>query len=99
MCQNYKLGLKLESLNICGILRSSFVFLIFIFFFPLFSIYYIVFIYLIMARSKIIIVGSGTVGISSAYAISQNKEYEIVVFDQYSIPSPHASSTGNLFKK
>ncbi|CAO3632424.1 unnamed protein product [Cunninghamella echinulata] len=46
-----------------------------------------------MVKTKIIIVGSGTVGLSSAYTISQNKEYDILVFDQHSVPSPSASST------
>lgn len=46
-------------------------------------------------HSKIIIVGGGTFGLSTAYALSQKNQYDIWVFDRQEIPSPDAASTGN----
>ncbi|KAG1141811.1 hypothetical protein G6F37_008285 [Rhizopus arrhizus] len=43
--------------------------------------------------SKIIIVGGGCFGLSTAYALSLKHEYEICVFDRRPIPCPDAAST------
>ncbi|KAI9259887.1 FAD dependent oxidoreductase [Sporodiniella umbellata] len=43
--------------------------------------------------SKIIIVGGGCFGLSSAYALSLKGQYEICVYDRQPIPSPDAAST------
>ncbi|KAI8057572.1 FAD dependent oxidoreductase [Gilbertella persicaria] len=42
--------------------------------------------------SKIIIVGGGCFGISTAYALALKNQYEIYVFDRNEIPSPDAAS-------
>ncbi|CAO3637440.1 unnamed protein product [Cunninghamella blakesleeana] len=42
---------------------------------------------------KVIIVGGGCFGLSTAYALSLKEEYEVVVFDRESIPAPDAAST------
>ncbi|KAI8088965.1 FAD dependent oxidoreductase [Halteromyces radiatus] len=42
---------------------------------------------------KVIIVGGGCFGLSTAYALSLKSEYEVWVFDRQSIPSPDAAST------
>lgn len=46
--------------------------------------------------SKIIIVGAGALGLSTAFALSERKEeaYNIHVFDRDQIPVPDAASTG-----
>lgn len=45
--------------------------------------------------SKIIIVGGGAFGLSTAYALALKKKYDIWVFDRAaSIPAPDAASTG-----
>lgn len=45
--------------------------------------------------SKIIIVGAGALGLSTAFALSEKKEaYDIHVFDRDQIPVPDAASTG-----
>lgn len=44
--------------------------------------------------SKIIIVGGGCFGLSTAYALSLKRQYEICVFDRQTIPCPDAASTG-----
>ena len=44
--------------------------------------------------SKIIIVGAGAFGLSTAYALSLKNKYEIWVFDRDQIPIPDAASTG-----
>ncbi|KAG1468111.1 hypothetical protein G6F56_004030 [Rhizopus delemar] len=43
--------------------------------------------------SKIIIVGGGCFGLSTAYALSLKRQYEICVFDRQTIPCPDAAST------
>lgn len=44
--------------------------------------------------AKIIIVGGGAFGLSTAYALSLKKKYDIWVFDRSSIPAPDAASNG-----
>ncbi|KAF7728477.1 hypothetical protein EC973_006030 [Apophysomyces ossiformis] len=44
--------------------------------------------------SKIVIVGGGCFGLSTAYALSLKNKYDIWVFDRHSIPSADAASTG-----
>jgi sarcosine oxidase/L-pipecolate oxidase len=44
--------------------------------------------------SKIIIVGGGCFGLSTAYALSLKQQYDIYVFDRRPIPCPDAASTG-----
>lgn len=46
------------------------------------------------AGSKIIIVGGGCFGLSTAYALSLKNQYDITVFDRQIIPAPDAASTG-----
>lgn len=46
--------------------------------------------------SKIIIVGAGALGLSTAFALSEKKAYEIHVFDRDQIPVPDAASTGKV---
>jgi sarcosine oxidase/L-pipecolate oxidase len=48
------------------------------------------------AGSKIIIVGAGCFGLSTAYSLSLDKEknYDIWVYDRGSIPISDAASTG-----
>ncbi|KAI8975487.1 FAD dependent oxidoreductase [Mycotypha africana] len=43
--------------------------------------------------SKIIVVGGGCFGLSTAYALALKKQYQITVFDRQPIPSPDAAST------
>jgi hypothetical protein len=47
-------------------------------------------------KSKIIIVGAGCFGLSTAYALSKDKvkNYDIWVYDRGTIPIPDAASTG-----
>lgn len=45
------------------------------------------------AGSKIIIVGGGCFGLSTAYALSLKNQYDITVFDRQIIPAPDAAST------
>ncbi|ORZ03634.1 FAD dependent oxidoreductase [Syncephalastrum racemosum] len=45
------------------------------------------------AGSKIVIVGAGAFGLSTAYALSTKKKYDIWVYDRDSIPIPDAAST------
>lgn len=47
-------------------------------------------------NSKIIIVGAGCFGLSTAYALSKDKvkNYDICVYDRGTIPIPDAASTG-----
>ena len=48
-------------------------------------------------NSKIIIVGAGALGLSTAFALSKKEEgYDIHVFDRDQVPVPDAASTGNL---
>ncbi|KAI8344226.1 FAD dependent oxidoreductase [Chlamydoabsidia padenii] len=42
---------------------------------------------------KVIIVGGGCFGLSTAYALSLKKEYEVWVYDRQQIPAPDAAST------
>ncbi|KAI9494706.1 FAD dependent oxidoreductase-domain-containing protein [Zychaea mexicana] len=44
--------------------------------------------------SKIIIVGAGAFGLSTAYALSLKNKYDIWVFDRDTVPVPDAASTG-----
>ncbi|ORX62543.1 FAD dependent oxidoreductase [Hesseltinella vesiculosa] len=44
-------------------------------------------------KQKIIIVGGGCFGLSSAYALSLKPEYEVWVYDRLPIPVPDAAST------
>ena len=44
--------------------------------------------------SKIIIVGAGAFGLSTAYALSLMNKYDIWVFERQTIPSPDAASSG-----
>lgn len=46
------------------------------------------------AGSKIIIVGGGCFGLSTAYALSLKNQFEIWVFDRQQIPVPDAASSG-----
>lgn len=46
------------------------------------------------AGSKVVIVGAGAFGLSTAYALSTKKGYDIWVFDRQAIPIPDAASTG-----
>ncbi|ORZ24687.1 FAD dependent oxidoreductase [Absidia repens] len=43
--------------------------------------------------TKVIIVGGGCFGLSTAYALSLSEEYEVWVFDRQQIPAPDAAST------
>jgi sarcosine oxidase/L-pipecolate oxidase len=45
-------------------------------------------------NSKIIIVGGGCFGLSTAYALALKKKYEVVVYDRQPIPAPDAASSG-----
>jgi sarcosine oxidase/L-pipecolate oxidase len=47
--------------------------------------------------AKIIIVGAGCFGLSTAYALSQRGKYDIWVYDRQPIPVPDAASTGKSF--
>lgn len=44
--------------------------------------------------SKIIIVGGGCFGLSTAYALALKQQYEIWVFDRQAIPATDAASCG-----
>jgi sarcosine oxidase/L-pipecolate oxidase len=44
--------------------------------------------------AKIIIVGGGCFGLSTAYALSLRNKYDIWVYDRQQIPTPDAASTG-----
>lgn len=44
--------------------------------------------------SKIIIVGGGAFGLSTAYALALKNKYDVWVYDRQSIPAPDAASTG-----
>lgn len=44
--------------------------------------------------AKIIIVGGGCFGLSTAYALALKKQYEIYVFERQAIPSTDAASSG-----
>jgi hypothetical protein len=44
--------------------------------------------------SKIIIVGGGCFGLSTAYALALKKKYEVVVYDRQPIPASDAASSG-----
>lgn len=44
--------------------------------------------------SKIIIVGGGSFGLSTAYALALKKQYDIYVFDRQPIPATDAASSG-----
>lgn len=46
------------------------------------------------AGSKIIIVGGGCFGLSTAYALSLKNQYDIYIFDRQEIPAPDAASSG-----
>jgi sarcosine oxidase/L-pipecolate oxidase len=48
--------------------------------------------------SKIIIVGGGCFGLSTAYALSLKNQYDIWVYDRQEIPAPDAASTGKKKK-
>lgn len=50
-----------------------------------------------LAGSKIIIVGGGCFGLSTAYALSLKNQYQITVFDRQTIPAPDAASSGNFY--
>jgi sarcosine oxidase/L-pipecolate oxidase len=50
-----------------------------------------------VAGSKIIIVGGGCFGLSTAYALSLKNQYDITVFDRQTIPAPDAASSGMFF--
>lgn len=45
--------------------------------------------------SKIIIVGGGCFGLSTAYALALKNQYEVYVFERQAIPCPDAASCGN----
>lgn len=49
--------------------------------------------------NKIIIVGGGAFGLSTAYALSLKDKYEVWVFDRQPIPAPDAASSGTLLDK
>lgn len=44
--------------------------------------------------NKIIIVGGGCFGLSTAYALSLKNKYDIYVYDRQEIPAPDAASSG-----
>lgn len=46
--------------------------------------------------SKIIIVGGGCFGLSTAYALALKNKYEIWVFDRQDIPATDAASCGKF---
>lgn len=46
--------------------------------------------------SKIIIVGGGCFGLSTAYALALKNQYEIWVFDRQDIPATDAASCGKF---
>lgn len=48
------------------------------------------------AGSKIIIVGGGCFGLSTAYALSLKNMYDIYVFDRQEIPAQDAASSGKV---
>ncbi|OZJ03040.1 hypothetical protein BZG36_03261 [Bifiguratus adelaidae] len=45
------------------------------------------------ARTRIIIVGGGCFGISTAYAFAKRGTYDVILFDRQNIPAPDAAST------
>ena len=45
--------------------------------------------------SKIIIIGAGAFGLSTAYALSLKNKYDVWVFERQTIPCPDAASCGN----
>lgn len=51
------------------------------------------------AGNKIIIVGGGCFGLSTAYALSLKNMYDIYVYDRQEIPAPDAASCGKKSKK